>query len=279
MTAVESRLPLRVPASGRVFRDVSLILAGFAFVVLAYEVYLCVFYLGFGVPDDWNLYSSVARNWVGSGEYFLDRQVSGPHSLVWGDRLYPPTALWLFVPFAYLPGVLWWLVPAAIVGASLRRLRPAPWAWAGMGFLLWAPVGIQETISGNPLIWCVAGLFAAVAFGTPASFLLLKPSLLPFALWGLWKRPWWVGVGILLALSVPLIALDITWVRVVLDTRDSGGLFYSIREWPMLCVPLVAWIGSTTRGLPWHRDKTGASPLQQPEEEVVGAERFERSAS
>ena len=52
----------------------------------------------FGV--DFTLYRDVTIRWLGGGPYFEPYQLAGPYQISAGDVLYPPVALWLFVPFA-----------------------------------------------------------------------------------------------------------------------------------------------------------------------------------
>lgn len=227
----------------RVWRDICLAIAGAAAIVAA--VMFTRHPAWFTASPDWTMYMAAAQRWVATGAYFLPRQLDGPYQVVWGDVLYPPTMLWLFVPFSFLPRFAWFVVPLTIMLAALLRLRPAVWGWAAMGVLFcWSPVAVMELTSGNPLLWAMAALFASAAFGTPASFVLLKPTLLPFALFGIWRRSWWLGLGLLVLLSLPLLALDLTWLRVVLDARQPFGLLYSLHEVPCAAIPLVAWLAS-----------------------------------
>jgi ABC-type transport system involved in cytochrome c biogenesis permease component len=80
-----------------------------------------------------------------------------------------------------------------------------------------------------------------------APFVLLKPSLAPFALFGLNRRAWWIGLAAFLLLCLPFGALWAEWVGSVLNSR-GGGLLYSTLEIPMLLLPLVAWLGRTRAG-------------------------------
>jgi hypothetical protein len=227
----------------RVWRDFCIVIAGTAGVVAA--VILALHLAWFTYSPDWSVCMDAAQRWLATGAYFPLRQLDGPYQQVFGDVLYPPPMLWLFVPFSFLPRLAWFVVPLTIIAAALWRLRPAVWGWAAMGVLFcWSPVAIMELTSGNPLLWVMAALFASVAFGTPASLVLLKPTLLPFALFGIWRRSWWFGLGLLALLSLPMLPLDLTWLRVALDDRQPDGLLYSLHEMPCAAIPLVAWLAS-----------------------------------
>jgi hypothetical protein len=227
----------------RVWRDLCIVIAGAAGVVAA--VILTQHLDWFTFSPDWSLYMDAAHRWLATGAYFPLRQLDGPYQVAWGDVLYPPAMLWLFVPFSLLPRLAWLAVPLAIIAAALWRLRPAVWGWAAMGILFClSPAAMMELTSGNPLLWAIAALFASVAFGAPASLVLLKPTLLPFALFGIWRRSWWYGLGLIVLLSLPMLALDLTWLRVLLDARQPYGLLYSLHEMPDAAIPLIAWLAS-----------------------------------
>jgi hypothetical protein len=229
--------------ASRVWRDVCLIIAGSSGVIAAYIFALHLDW--FTTSPDWSVCMDAAQRWLTTGAYFLPRQLNGPYEHLFGDVLYPPPALYLFVPFSFLPRLVWVFVPLVIMAAALWRLRPAVWGWAAMGVLFcWSPTTIMELTSGNPLLWIMAALFASAAWNTPASFVLLKPTLLPFALFGIWRRSWWYGLALLVLLSLPMLALDITWMRVALDARDPSGLLTSLHQMPCAAIPLVAWLAS-----------------------------------
>ena len=56
-------------------------------------------------------FRDIAQRWLDTGEFYTQRQLSGPYTTVTlQDNLYPPSALYLFVPFTVLPHVLWWIL-------------------------------------------------------------------------------------------------------------------------------------------------------------------------
>jgi len=200
---------------------------------------------------DYVLYRDVAARWLAAGPYFEPRQLAGPYEIVAGDVLYPPFGLVLFVPFAVLPAAvaaaLWWGLPLGATAAAIVRLRPRPEAWPLIALCIAWPTTLLKTWTGNPVIWCVAALALATLWRWPAVFVLLKPSLAPFALFGANRRSWWVAAGGLIALSVPFGSLWGDWLASVLNSR-GGGLLYSALEVPMLLIPLVAWVARTRSG-------------------------------
>ena len=198
----------------------------------------------FGV--DVQLYRDAAARWWAGGPFYEPHQLAGPYEITPGDILYPPVGLWLFVPFALLPAflalVLWWLIPIAVTTWAIVRLRPRPAVWPLIALCIAWPTTPLKTWTGNPVIWCVAAMAIATAWRGAAPFALLKPSLFPFALFGIRQRSWWIGLAVFIALCLPFTGMWTDWVRTVVDSR-GGGLLYSILEAPMLAIPLVAWAG------------------------------------
>jgi hypothetical protein len=206
---------------------------------------------------DYQLYRDVTARWLAGGPYFEPYQVAGPYDIRAGDVLYPPVALWLFVPFAAATGtlaaiaaVLWFAIPLVLTALAVGWLRPRPAVWPLIALCLTNPTTLLKIWTGNPVIWSMAAMAIAVLAGSSrfaAPFVLLKPSLAPFALFGLNRRAWWIGLAAFLLLCLPFGALWADWVGSVLNSR-GGGLLYSTLEIPMLLLPLVAWLGRTRAG-------------------------------
>ena len=145
----------------------------------------------FGV--DFILYRDAAARWLAGGPYFEPYQLAGPYPITAGDVLYPPVALWLFVPFTVLPAVLWWVIPVAVTAWAIWRLRPMPAWWPLIALCIAWPTTLLKTWTGNPVLWSVTAMALGVVFWWPSVFVLLKPSLFPFALFGANRRSWWLG--------------------------------------------------------------------------------------
>jgi hypothetical protein len=202
---------------------------------------------------DFRLYRDVTARWLAGGPFFEPYQLAGPYDIRAGDVLYPPVALWLFVPFAVGPGpvaaIAWWAVPLLATALTVERLRPRPWAWPLLVLCLSNPTTLLKIWTGNPVIWSMAAMALAVVGRSrvAAPFVLLKPSLAPFALFGIRRRSWWVGLAIFVLLCVPFGGMWGDWVASVLNSR-GGGPLYSALEIPMLLLPVVAWAGRTRGG-------------------------------
>jgi hypothetical protein len=203
---------------------------------------------------DYRLYRDAAHLWLNGGPFYPSRQLVGPYEITPGDVLYPPVAIWLFAPFAIPNGpeasigaeAVWWLLPLVATAWAVCRLRPAPWAWPVIALCATNPTVLLKVWTGNPVIWSMAALALAVAlpWRTTAPFVLLKPSLAPFALFGVRHRSWWAGAGLFALMSLPFGSLWADWLATLANSR-GGGLLYSSLEAPFLLLPLVAWLGRT----------------------------------
>jgi hypothetical protein len=195
---------------------------------------------------DYGIYMDATHRWLAGGGWYLPAQLSGPYTVAIPDVLYPPTLLWLLVPFSFLPPLAWYTVPVGLAAFALRRLRPGFWALVGIvGLLAW-PYTWLEVMKGNPVIWVVALTLLGIAYGWGGAFVLLKPSLFPFALLGIRDRRWWLAVGLLALLSVPLLPLMLEYPAVILN--GGADPLYSVLDLPLLLIPLVAWLGRRSGG-------------------------------
>jgi len=183
---------------------------------------------------------------LGGGPFYEPRQLAGPYEVAHGDVLYPPVGLWLFAPAAVLPQplafALWWGIPAAITVVAVVRVTTRPAVWPLIALCLAWPTTPLKIWTGNPVIWCIAAMSVSIIWRGGAPFALLKPSLFPFAFFGIRQRSWWVGMAIFVAMCIPFGALWADWVTTVVNSRGAGPL-YSVLEAPMLALPLVAWLG------------------------------------
>jgi hypothetical protein len=192
------------------------------------------------------LYRDAASRWLAGGPFYDPRQLVGPYVVQHGDILYPPVGLWLFVPVAVLPQaialVLWWGIPAALTIWAVRRVAPRPAVWPLIALCLAWPTTPLKIWTGNPVIWSAAAMAVAIVWRGGAPFALLKPSLFPFALFGIGQRAWWIGLAIFGAMCLPFGSMWLDWLTTVVNAQGAG-LLYSALEAPMLALPLVAWAG------------------------------------
>jgi len=192
-------------------------------------------------------FRSIAQRWLDTGEFYMERQLSGRYTTVTlVDNLYPPSALYLFVPFTVLPPLLWWAVPIGFVVWAIWRLRPRMWAWPLLALVLALPKTWVVLFYGNTDMWLTAFVAGAVLWAWPAVLITIKPSLVFLAAIGITRRSWWVAAGVFALLNLPLIPLWFQWISVI---RNSTATFeYSLANIPLITLPVVAWLASR-RGL------------------------------
>ena len=216
---------------------------------------------------DYDFYRDIGARWLADGSYYLPRQLSGlPYPVTpAADVLYPPHALFLFVPLAFLPAAMWWIVPITVLGVTVRRWHPGPWTWPIVILLLMWPRANAAFLYGNTDIWMVAGIAAGLAWGWPALALTLKPTLVPFALLGADRRAWWGGAAVLLVMGLAMAPLWIDYLTAMRSVR--AGLDYSLGSLPLMLIPMVSWLGRrSTPGDRWRsrptprHDVTGTLP-------------------
>jgi hypothetical protein len=209
-----------------------------------------VFGVGTGgvVGVDRGIYREAALRWAGGGFFYYPEQISGPYEIVQGHVLYPPYALAWLVPAAYLPDLLWWGIPLVVIAAVVVHHRPSIWAWPLIGLCAATFSSVEIIASGNPGLWIA--MFAAIGtvWRPTFAFVLLKPSLFVFALPGIRSRGWWVIAAGLAVLSLVMLPMSLDYVHVVLNARGgNASILYSIRDVPLMLVPLIAWVTGRAR--------------------------------
>jgi hypothetical protein len=213
-----------------------------------------------GVGFDYRFFVGISQRWLADGSYYLPRQLEGvPYAMLpVQDVMYPPSALFLFVPFAFLPAVLWWAIPIAVTLYVVRWLKPAPWAVCVMLVLLMWPRAIGAYVYANTDIWMAAFVAAGLRWGWPAVMLTLKPTLAPLALIGIRQRSWWVALAVLALVSFPMLPL---WLDYLVAVRNIQiALDYSLGSVPLIVMPLVAWLGrDRSRTSHWPAPRRGSS--------------------
>jgi hypothetical protein len=201
---------------------------------------------------DYRIYMDAVDRWMSGGGWYQDRQLHGPYEIALGDVLYPPVLLYLLVPFRFIGPALWSLIPAIVLTVAVLRHRPGAWAVAVIGGCLLWPVTPAKFIFGNPVIWAAAAVAAGTGLRWPSALVLIKPTIAPFALFGIRSRGWWIVVGVLAVLSLPFLADTLRYPQVLLDARTNpidgrGGPLYSLQEYPLMAIPLIAWAGRRRR--------------------------------
>lgn len=196
--------------------------------------------------EDYGFFRDVAQRWVETGAFYNPHQLAGPYEAATAvDVLYPPIALYLFVPFVWLPAPLWWLIPIGIVAWHVIDARPAWWAYPVIALLLWFPRSESMVIWGSTGMWVAALVALALRFPVFGSWVLFKPTFAPFALVGIRHRAWWIGLGILALASVVMLPLWFDYVRAMTNNVGPwpGSVLYSLPDYVLVLIPVVAWRG------------------------------------
>lgn len=180
------------------------------------------------------------RDWLAGGSFYDVRQLNGPYVLQAGDSLYPPPMAIFMLPWLVLPDLLWWVVPALIVGYVIARHRPSPWAWPLLALCVASPRTLGLLIYGNPTLWVAAAVAAGTVWRYPAILAVLKPTLAPLALIGVRSRWWWVGMIVLVLISLAMLPDWAEYVTAMTNLTGQNGT-YSLMDVPLAGIALVAW--------------------------------------
>jgi hypothetical protein len=199
------------------------------------------------VGVDLDIVRAHAQRWLDTGSMYQPYQLTGPYSAFdWPSidvipALYPPPAVFLFLPFLWLPAVVWWIVPVGAVVLMVARWRPAPWTWPLMTLALAVPASTILVWTGGTTMWIAAFTALGFQYGGPGVLVFLKPSLAPFALAGSRQRSWGIALGLWILLGLVMFA---AWQDYLTATGNSDvELFYSILSVPYMLIPVVAWLG------------------------------------
>lgn len=243
-----ARIPIRQDPRGRLVDLVALTLtAVFLALLIADLVPLLPNLDPAKIAVDYNLYLGATRRFFAGGGYYLPYQISGPYPTDPGVILYPPPFVLVVAPFLVLPWICWWALPIGITAAVVWHHRPRVVAWPVIAGCLWFPGTTVMIVAGNPTMLFVAGVALATVWSAFGPFALLKPSLFPFALVGIRERAWWIGLAVLLLVSLPFGAMWIDYAKVLLNARNPFGVLYNAVQAPTMLLPVAAWLGGSRR--------------------------------
>jgi hypothetical protein len=232
----------RLDAAGIALR----VLFGLLLVVVTLEVMaVLTMAMAGGGPSspvsDYANYIAATHRWVEGGSFYQPYQLTGPYTVALAEIMYPPTVIPLLVPFTVLPSVLWWLAPIAILGAVFAYWRPSLIGWVLILACLASPFTTFTYAAGNPAMWFVALLGLGTIYHWPSVFVLLKPTLAPFALVGIRHRSWWVALAVLALTSLVFLPLWLDYSHVFANARGSlVSPLYSWSQFPLMLTPLIA---------------------------------------
>ena len=196
--------------------------------------------------NDYDTYLAAVNDWLATGVFYEPYQLAGPYVVDRAEVLYPPPILALLVPFAVVPAFVWYLAPLVIIIGIVVSWRPSVWAWAAIGACIAVPETSELFANGNPGIWMVAAVALATRWPFAGPFVLVKPTLAPFALVGVRHRSWWIRLAVVVALSVAFLPMWADWIAVISNaTGPRVGLLYSVGSVPAMLIPVLACVGRT----------------------------------
>lgn len=209
-------------------------------IVGVYEVIVLIQVIGPQLGEDRLFFQAIGQRWLDGAPTYMPHQLAGPYQLTLQvDNVYPPTALLLFVPLTFLPAFLWWVIPLTVTGYVIAGWRPSWWAWPLMALLIIWPKTISSVLWGNTDMWAVAAVAAGLRWGWPAFFLLVKPTLAPFALLGIRKPSYWLVAAVMLGLASLMLPLWFDYFTAMRNLQIPWD--YSLGSIPPMFIPLVAW--------------------------------------
>ena len=251
-TEVEEHVTGSNDVVDRLGRITILVTTGFLLLVGAWELLILVPYVGaqHALGTDHGFFRKIGEHWLDTGQFYLPRQLAGPYIVETDvDVLYPPTAIPFFAALRWLPFPLFWAIPLGVIAIVLIKLRPRMWTWPILLFLVVNPISprpLSDLLYGNTNMWIVAAIGAGIVWGWPAVLVTLNPSLGPFALVGIRHKSWWVAMAILAVASLAVLPL---WRDYFTAIRNSNAEWYwSLQDVPLMCLPLVAWLGRQNGG-------------------------------
>lgn len=205
--------------------------------------------LELAAKTDHRIYMAAADRIIAGGPMYPEWQLSGPYTLEQEPELYPPpTLLFLIVPLSVLPDPVWWVMPLSVLAAVTLSWRPSILGWIGILACFVPPWSWDGIAAGGLFMWCAAFLALGTRWPAFSVGVLLKPALAPFALFGVRRPPWWIGLAIAVIAAALTLPAWPDYVR-VLTNLQGASLFYAAHNVPLLLVPLIAWWTRSQRGV------------------------------
>ena len=228
-------------------RRLSLIATGVILLLAAWNLAILIPVLvsqQYAIGVDYRFFVESAHRWLAGNELYFPEQLTGRWEIVPDLHfLYPPIAIYLFIPFVWLPAILWWAIPVAMIGYALWRLRPAWWTWPFLAFVLWYPRTETMFFFGSTTLWVLGFLSLGAVHPWAVPLILFKPSLAPLALFRINTRQWWIGLAIVAIASATVI---LPWAEYITAMRNvTESPLFGLQEVPILLAPIVAWLGRT----------------------------------
>ncbi len=188
---------------------------------------------------DHSIYMAQAHRVLAGGPLYPAFELAGPFVPAQLPQLYPPPTVYgLFVPMSLLPDFLWWAIPLTAIAGVVAYRRPSAWGWVAiLALLIVVPSTWTVLAAGNPAIWVAAGIALATMRRPWALAALIKPTMAPFALFGVRSRAWWIGLAIYGVVALLMLSAWIDYGHVLVNYQAS----VQVIEVPLILIPLVAW--------------------------------------
>lgn len=197
------------------------------------------------VGYDPRLFAQFGARFVATGEAYYPIQLGEPYRAEGTVNIYPPLALYLFVPFAYLPLALWWAIPLGVLGWHLWSCRPRFWTWPVMALILGLVPTASALVYGSSTLWSVAMICIGLRYPAAMALLAFKPVDAAVAVLVVRRRAFWVGLALVAVAALPFGRLWIEWWSAITNI-EGGTPLRNITGLPLLLLPLVVWVGRST---------------------------------
>jgi hypothetical protein len=204
---------------------------------------------------DGQFYAGLGRHFLETGEMYFPLQFAGPYPPEGMVNLYPPIAMYLFVPAAILPLPLWWIVPLGIVAWHVWDCRPAWWTWPILALIAALVPTIVAVLWGNTVIWSAALVALACRWPAFGPLVAFKPTDLVAVVVFVRHRSFWVGVAVVIGASLILLPYWPLWIQATSNIAGSG-FTRNVHNLPVALFPLVVWWGRTRRSPASFRART-----------------------
>lgn len=235
---------------GRASRWTKPVAVGLTVALLAWAAIVFVFvFEGVASRDevgyDPRLFAQFGARFVATGEAYYPVQFGEPYRAEGTVNVYPPLAMYLFVPFAYLPLVLWWAIPLGVFGWHLWSCRPRLWTWPVMALILGLVPTASALVYGSSTMWSVALICIGLRHPAAMALLAFKPIDAAVAILVARRRAFWIGLALVAVAALPFGGLWIEWWSAITNI-EGGTPLRNVTGVPMLLVPLVVWVGRST---------------------------------
>ncbi len=195
---------------------------------------------------DGQFYAGLGRRFLETGEMYFPLQFAGPYPAEGMVNLYPPIAMYLFVPAAILPLPLWWIVPLGIVAWHVWDCRPAWWTWPILALIAALVPTIVAVLWGNTVIWTAALVALACRWPAFGPLVAFKPTDLVAVVVFVRRRSFWAGAAVVIGASLLLLPYWPLWIEAMSNVAGSG-FTRNVHNLPVALFPLVVWWGRTRR--------------------------------